>query len=102
MRRAGTTLPSICRVATVHPLRCDGFIRCRDMTCRFPGCDAPAEHCDIDHTVAYPAGPTHPSNLKSLCRKHHLIKTFYTGVSGWADVQLPDGTLIWTLPDRLQ
>ena len=25
------------------------FIRWRDLTCRFPGCDAPAERCDIDH-----------------------------------------------------
>ncbi|MFB8000596.1 DUF222 domain-containing protein, partial [Streptomyces sp. NPDC056002] len=24
------------------------FIRWRDLTCRFPGCDAPAERCDID------------------------------------------------------
>jgi hypothetical protein len=46
------------------------FIRCRDMTCRFPGCDEPAHHCDIDHTIAYPAGPTQASNLKCLCRKH--------------------------------
>jgi hypothetical protein len=32
------------------------------MTCRFPGCDRPAEHSDIDHTVPYPLGPTHPCN----------------------------------------
>jgi Domain of unknown function (DUF222) len=35
------------------------FIRCRDLTCRFPGCDRPAEFCDIDHTVPYPLGLTH-------------------------------------------
>ncbi|ORB36724.1 hypothetical protein BST41_25275, partial [Mycolicibacterium porcinum] len=27
------------------------FIRWRDLTCRFPGCDAPVQRCDIDHTV---------------------------------------------------
>ena len=43
-------------------------IRCRDLTCRFPGCEAPAQVCDIDHTIPYPVGPTHPSNLKLLCR----------------------------------
>jgi Domain of unknown function (DUF222) len=42
------------------------FIRCRDLTCRFPGCDRPAEHADIDHTVPWPLGPMHPSNLKLL------------------------------------
>ncbi|WP_197376808.1 DUF222 domain-containing protein, partial [Mycolicibacterium baixiangningiae] len=34
------------------------FVRCRDLTCRFPGCDKPAYLTDIDHTVPYPAGPT--------------------------------------------
>jgi len=71
------------------------FIRCRDMTCRFPGCDHPAEHADIDHTIPYPHGPTHPSNLKILCRKHHLLKTFWVG---WRDQQRPDGTVVWTSP----
>ena len=64
------------------------FVRCRDLTCRFPGCDKPAQFCDVDHTVAYPVGPTHPSNLKCLCRFHHLMKAFW----GWRDQQLPDGT----------
>jgi hypothetical protein len=71
------------------------FIRCRDMTCRFPGCDEPAHHSDIDHTIAYPAGPTQASNLKCLCRKHHLLKTFW----GWRDTQHPDGTVDWISPD---
>jgi hypothetical protein len=75
------------------------FVRCRDLTCRFPGCDRPAEVADIDHTVPYPLGPTHPSNLKLLCRMHHLLKTFYTGPRGWHDQQLPDGTVIWTSPN---
>jgi Domain of unknown function (DUF222) len=74
------------------------FIRCRDLTCRFPGCDRPAEFCDIDHTVPYPLGPTHPSNLKCVCRKHHLLKTFWTGINGWRDQQWSDGTVLWTAP----
>lgn len=74
------------------------FIRFRDLTCRFPGCDAPAQVCDFDHTVPYPLGPTHPSNLKLLCRHHHLLKTFYTGPDGWQDRQRPDGTVVWTSP----
>jgi hypothetical protein len=71
------------------------FVRCRDLTCRFPGCDRPAIDCDLDHTIAYAdGGPTHASNLKTLCRLHHLIKTFW----GWHDQQLPDGVVIWTAP----
>jgi hypothetical protein len=72
----------------------DEFVRCRDLTCRFPNCDKAAEFCDVDHTVPFPAGPTHPSNLKVLCRKHHLLKTFWD----WHDQQLPDGTVTWTSP----
>ncbi|MGV0811604.1 HNH endonuclease signature motif containing protein [Mycolicibacterium boenickei] len=71
------------------------FIRWRDLTCRFPGCDAPVQRCDIDHSVPWPAGPTHPSNNKLYCRAHHLVKTF---CPGWTDRQLPDGTVEFTAP----
>ena len=70
------------------------FVRCRDLTCRFPGCDEPATHCDLDHTIPYPRGATQASNLKCLCRKHHLLKTFWR----WRDRQHPDGTVDWTSP----
>ena len=88
-RRRRTTAAATSRTAVLAT-----FIRCRDMTCRFPGCDEPAHHCDLDHTIAYPTGPTQASNLKCLCRKHHLLKTF----GGWHDQQLPDGTVVWTSP----
>ena len=75
------------------------FIRCRDLTCRFPGCSAPAEFCDIDHTVPFGlGGPTHPSNLALLCRAHHLLKTFWAGETGWREKQFGDGTIVWTSP----
>lgn len=73
----------------------DQFVRMRDLTCRFPFCDRPAEVCDIDHAVSWPDGPTHPSQLRCLCRKHHLLKTFW---EGWSDRQSPDGTIVWTSP----
>ena len=45
------------------------FVRCRDLTCRWPGCDRPAGDCDLDHTIPYAhGGPTHASNLKCYCR----------------------------------
>lgn len=70
-------------------------MRCRDVTCRAPGCDHPATDCDLDHTIPHgQGGATHASNLKALCRTHHLLKTLW----GWRDRQLPDGTVIWTLP----
>jgi hypothetical protein len=73
----------------------DEFVRVRDMTCRFPNCDRPAEFCDLDHAIAYALGGlTHPSNLRCLCRKHHLLKTFHR----WCDRQDPDGTIEWTSP----
>lgn len=74
------------------------YVKLRDVTCRFPGCDAPAEVCDLDHSVPWPYGPTHPSNIKLLCRVHHMVKTFVTGPAGWRDSQHPDGTVTWTAP----
>lgn len=70
------------------------FLQWRDMTCRWPGCDQPVAKSDVDHTVPYPLGPTHPSNTKHYCRIHHLIKTF----CGWSDRQLPDGRIVLTSP----
>ncbi len=76
----------------------DRWIRLRDLTCRFPGCDRPAVRSDIDHTVPWPVGPTHPSNTSCRCRKHHLLKTFWPG---WSDRQDPDGRLHITTPSGL-
>jgi hypothetical protein len=42
------------------------------LTCRWPGCDAPAIGCDIDHTIPYSqGGATHAANLKCYCRTHY-------------------------------
>ena len=73
----------------------DAFVRARDLTCRHPGCDRPAIYADIDHTNPWPTGPTHPSNTKCYCRKHHLVKSFWPG---WTDQQLPDGTVLISTP----
>ncbi|HTX95737.1 MAG TPA: HNH endonuclease signature motif containing protein [Mycobacterium sp.] len=71
------------------------FVRARDLTCRWPGCDEPAVNCQIDHTIPYAGGgPTHAGNLKCYCPTHHLVKTFW----GWTEQQLADGTLILTSP----
>lgn len=85
----------------------DRYIRCRDLTCRFPGCTVPAERCDVDHTVPFnqadPAagGLTVPWNLACYCREHHRHKTFDGGPDGWRDELLADGTIVWTAPNGL-
>ncbi|MGO9351594.1 MAG: HNH endonuclease signature motif containing protein [Mycobacterium sp.] len=69
------------------------FVRARDLTCRWPGCDVPAVNCQLDHTIPHAqGGPTHAGNLKCYCPTHHLLKTFW----GWREKQLSDGTLILT------
>ncbi|MFC7675730.1 HNH endonuclease signature motif containing protein [Mycolicibacterium sp. GCM10028919] len=93
LHHPGAAAPAECGYRPSRALA--DFVRCRDVTCRFPGCDRPGFGCDLDHTIPYAAGgPTHPSNLKCLCRFHHLAKTFW----GWRDEQLPDGTVLWTSP----
>jgi hypothetical protein len=75
------------------------FVRCRDLTCRFPGCREPATNCDLDHVIPWPYGTTCASNLACLCRKHHLLKTFWVDDVGWRVTLCTDGTQHWTAPD---
>ncbi|BBY86725.1 HNH endonuclease [Mycolicibacterium tokaiense] len=67
----------------------------RDLTCRFPNCDRPAQFCEYDHTTPWPAGTTHASGGKMYCKLHHFGKTFW---AGWTDSQAPDGTITITTP----
>jgi len=72
-------------------------LRLRDVTCRFPGCNRLAIHCDLDHTDDWQfGGLTKYDNLEHLCPKHHAMK--HEG--GWKVVQSTDGdgTLTWTSP----
>jgi hypothetical protein len=109
--QAATLLPVECPAVTdQEALRyqpsaaLERWIRCRDLTCRFPGCDRKAWICDIDHTIPFnhdePAagGLTVPWNLACYCREHHRLKTFHGGPGGWRDEQLPDGTIVWFSP----
>lgn len=67
VRYRGRFVPKVLREA----------IRFRDGTCRAPGCQVPAENCDIDHQRPWrdPGGHTEASNLWALCRRHHRLKT---------------------------
>jgi hypothetical protein len=76
------------------PAALDRYVRLRDGTCRFPGCDVPARECDLDHLIPFPTGPTSESNLHALCRRHHRLK--HEG--GWTAEALPGNSLRWTSP----
>jgi hypothetical protein len=66
------------------------LVRAREPECRMPGCRQPANRCDLDHAIAYPAGPTSPTNLGPLCRRHHVLKTHM----GWTLEPQPAGSVV--------
>ena len=70
------------------------LIRLRDGHCRFPGCQVNARSCDLDHVIAWPAGPTTATNLVCLCRRHHRVKQR----PGWTARLDPDGVVHWSDP----
>jgi len=73
-----------------------GQVRTRDGVCRAPGCEIPADRCDLDHGIEWEphdgGGPTAETNLTALHRGHHNLKTG----GFWDSDQCPDGTLTWT------
>jgi Domain of unknown function (DUF222) len=111
--------------ATIRPVECpavsaeealryqpsaalERWIRCRDLMCRFPGCDRKAAICDLDHTQPFnhadpvSGGWTVAWGLACYCREYHRLKTFHSGPGGWRDEQLADGTIVWTSPTGRQ
>jgi Domain of unknown function (DUF222) len=70
-------------------------VRARTITCDAPGCNAQALYCDLDHTVAYPDGPSCQCNLGPKCRRHHRAKQ----APGWRVEQPEPGVVRWTLPN---
>jgi hypothetical protein len=90
--------PATDRYTPSAPL--DRFVRVHDRRCRFPGCRARAQRCDLDHNVPWPDGATSASNLCCLCRHHHRLSH---QAPGWSMHRLPNGGVEWTTPggDRL-
>ena len=71
------------------------FIKARDKTCRFPGCQRAADFSDIDHAIPWEeGGTTSLANLGLLCRRHHRLKTH----GGWKISSNPDGSCTWISP----
>jgi hypothetical protein len=73
----------------------DRYVRLRDRTCQFPGCNRPAEFTDLDHRTAFvEGGRTTTHNLHCLCRHHHRLKHH----GDWTITPNPDGMTTWTSP----
>ena len=95
--RTGTLIESVS--TTYRPSKSvTDFVTTRDGTCRMWGCSRPAATCDIDHARPWPAGPTSPTNLGGLCRRHHRLKQRRR----WTYHLAPDGTATWTSPTGTQ
>lgn len=57
------------RIATTAQRRA---LALRDRGCIMPGCEVPAEHCQIHHCTAWTdGGTTDLANLATLCWAHH-------------------------------
>lgn len=77
------------------PKRMRRYLRVRDETCRFPGCNRSAVRCDLDHNLDWQfQGFTAHDNLAHLCPMHHALKT----ETAWDVKQDPGGILTWTSP----
>jgi hypothetical protein len=71
------------------------WLRIRDETCRFPGCNRAARRCDLDHSLDWQfQGRTEHDNLAHLCPGCHALKS----ETGWSLKHLGDGRLEWTSP----
>jgi hypothetical protein len=70
------------------------LIRARTATCSAPGCAAPAQHSELDHTEPWPRGDTCECNLSPPCARHHHAKH----APGWRLEQLEPGLMRWTTP----
>ena len=71
------------------PPRLERFLKTRDRTCVFPGCNRRA--VDLDHRKPWPYGKTSAENGECLCRHHHRAKhTVFTVIRN------PDGSYTWT------
>jgi hypothetical protein len=72
------------------------FIRLRDRTCRLPGCNTPAERCEVDHSIRHAdLGVNSRENTAALCKYHNLMRER----SGWDLEQPVQGTLVFTSPE---
>jgi Domain of unknown function (DUF222) len=103
LRKLNVTFTPIAKGSCDHASREDRYtpsrqlkdlIRARTARCTAPGCGAQAVHCDLDHTLPYPAGITCQCDLAPACRRHHRCKQ----APGWRLAQPEPGVMRWTTP----
>jgi len=74
------------------------YVRARDVTCIFPGCNRRAECCDLDHSRPFrpgqAGGATDRANLRPVCAKHHRLKH----EAGWTLRASETGPPTWISP----
>ena len=70
-------------------------VQVRDRSCVAPGCQRPARHCEVDHTIDHATGGrTVAENSGPLCLRHHTVK--HEG--RWRLDQPRPGRFRWTSP----
>ncbi|WP_108250272.1 HNH endonuclease signature motif containing protein [Planctomonas deserti] len=71
------------------------WLRVRDETCRFPGCNRSAARADVDHVTDWQyGGGTDYGNLVHLCRSHHRVKHH----TAWSSTSAGGGRVRWLSP----
>lgn len=86
------TVTDVGRTRYRPPQALEDLIRAKHPTCRGPMCQTPSTRCDLDHTIAFPHGPTAEHNLGPWCRPEHRAKTF-----GPIRIVRDDDAFIWIL-----
>jgi hypothetical protein len=83
------------RASRTTPVDLFNALVLRDQTCRWLGCDRPADWCDAHHVVPWwDFGHTRLDNLVLLCRRHHQLGH----QPGWTNELRADGTYAVTDP----
>lgn len=86
---------SVGRTKYRPPKQLRQLVKWRAGRCLAPGCNVPADRCDIDHNQDWAdGGHTRLTNLNPFCRGHHAIKHG----TAWQTEQQPDGAMQWTSP----
>ena len=88
------------RTATGPRWHCNASSAAATRDLSVPPAAAPAENCDVDHAIAYPAGPTHRRTCAACAEKATCSRRSTPATAAGRTKQYPDGRIEWTAPDR--